>query len=163
MASLLIPADMYIYIYIYVYITYIEYHWITYIMIFPHLFIRKRMWTSLWSMFYKAHERQHQWQHRGTEVLEWKPHVPVLLRPFALTPPLVMPWPPLNVGLGMEGLISLWAWNANHWVEPAEIVNFSCELFSTRDFLGSTLCQLGELIKKSKSINILNSSEVLPS
>ncbi|CAK9009241.1 unnamed protein product [Durusdinium trenchii] len=25
------------------------------------------------------------------KVLEWKPHVPVLLRPFALTPPLVMP------------------------------------------------------------------------
>lgn len=26
------------------------------------------------------------------KVLEWKPHVPVLLRPFALTPPLVMPY-----------------------------------------------------------------------
>ena len=130
---------------IYIYITCIEYHWITYIMIFPHLFIRNRMWTSHLDPCSIRPTSQHQWQHRGSEVLEWKPHVPVLLRPFALTPPLVMPWPPLNVGLGMEGLISLWAWNANHWVEPPEIVNFSCELFSTRDFLGSTLCQLGEL------------------
>ena len=27
----------------------------------------------------------------GQQVLEWKPYIPVLLRPMALTPPLVMP------------------------------------------------------------------------